>query len=814
MCLTCTRTTTAPSSFGWRGDLMREFRFAICSLARAPAFTFIIVLTLGVGLALATTVLAITNAYLLRSMPFAGGERLYHVMYAPPGPHEPRGMSEIDWSALRNVVDATVVSAGAAWYIGDAGSAQLVRATRASRGFIEGLGVRPAVGRVFSDAEFEPGGPEVALIGHAFWRERYNGDPAIIGRELRAVPENRRSGPVLIRVIGVLPPGFWFGRTSDARVDLITPLRTASRAYLVRLRPRVPVAYAEQRITEAARRVGSDFPANWTGVHLESMHDRYVADLRPLLKGINTATGIVLLLVCTNVAILVLLRALRRQKEVAVRVALGAARRHVLRMVMSEAVLLCAGALALAALLTAVALKLLAPVIELRLGRPPPAGPSGIQVDWYVLVMMGGLGVLVALVLGLLPALAPRSVRLAETLRRSGRGTTDSRALRRLRSALIAFEMGGALVLLVAGGLMVRSLIDLLRIDLGFAAEQVVRIRIVLPSSYEERPAIATVLARLSAEIERSLPGSALSTSFPAFFEPYKRPLETVAGLHTPIGGLPVGAHYFGVHGIALRAGREFTNQDRFDSEPVAIVSASLARELWPNGPAVGQRIRAVEESVPDAALGPWRTVVGVVGDVRQTYDDDDPRDVYFPYLQVPTRFGNVQVRAADARAAYTRLIDLVRAIDPYIQVTEPKLLTDEDQQFARTRFLTGLLAGFAIFATLLALLGIYGVTAYAVQQRTREVAIRMAVGATGEAVQWLFLRESGVMLASGIAFGLLGTIAGTRVIASQIHGVQPFDALTLGAASAFLLAAALGALWRPVSRVANANLLTVLGEE
>jgi hypothetical protein len=428
--------------------------------------------------------------------------------------------------------------------------------------------------------------------------------------------------------------------------------------------------------------------------------------------------------------------------------------------------------------------------------------------------MMGGLGVLVALVLGLLPALAPRSVRLAETLRRTGLGTTDGRALRRLRSTLISFELGGALVLLVAGGLMIRSLIDLLRIDLGFAAEHVMRIRIVLPSSYEERPAIAAVLARLSTEIASRLPGSALSTSFPAFFETHKRPLETDAGLHAPIGGLPVGAHYFGVHGIALRAGREFTNQDRFDSEPVAIVSVSLARQLWPNEPAVGQRVRAVEESVPDAPPGPWRTVVGVVGDVRQTYDDADPRDVYFPFLQVPTRFGNVQVRGSDARSAYTGVLDLVRAIDPYIQVTEPKLLTEDDQQFARARSLTSLLAGFAVFATLLALLGIYGITAYAVQQRAREVAIRMAVGATGGAVQWLFLRDSGVMLASGIGFGLIGTIAGTRVIASQIHGVQPFDALTLGAASVILLAGALGALWGAVHRGANANLRTVLGEE
>ena len=791
---------------------MRELRFALRSLARARTYTIVTVLTLGIGFGLAAAVLAIANAYLLSSMPYAGGERLYHVMYEPPGPHEPRGMSEIDWQSLRGIVDATVVSNGAAWYIGDAGSAQLARAARVTQGFIEGLGIRPSQGRVFTAAEYEPGGPEVGLVGHAFWRDRLDGDSAIIGRELRAEPEDRSSAPIYIRVVGVLAPDFWFGRTSDAQTDLITPLRTQSRVYMVRLVQGVPVPYAEQRITEAALRVGSDFPEHWTGVHLESMHARYVQGMRPLLKGINIATAVVLLIACINVAILVLLRSLRRQKEVAVRVALGAARTHLLRMVMSEAALLCAGALALAALFVSVTLKLLAPLIERRLGRPPPVGPGGIQVDSHVLLIMAGLGVLVALVLGLLPLL-PRRFQPGATLRRTGFGS-DGRALRRLRSGLIGFEMAGALVLLVAGGLMIRSVIDLVRVELGFDAERVARIRIVLPSSYVERPAIAAVLTRMGDEIETRLPGSALSSSFPAFYETQKRTLESDAGLRAEIGGLPVGAHYFNLHGIRVAAGREFTTADRFDSAPVAIVSASLAGELWPDQTAVGHRIRAIEESVPGAVLGPWRTVVGVVSDVRQTYDDHDLRDVYLPFMQVPTRFGNVQVRSAGAHAAYNQLVDLARTLDPYIQVMEPKLLAEEDQQFAQARFLTALLAGFATFATLLAVVGIYGVTTYTVQQRSREVAIRIALGATSGAVQLLFMRESGAVLAGGLAVGILGAAAGTRVIASQIHGVQPFDALTLGAASAILLAAAFGALWRPVRRGANANPLMVLREE
>jgi hypothetical protein len=325
----------------------RELRFATRSLRRTPTFSFVTLVSLGLGLALVTITLAITNAYLLRALPYPEGTRLYHVRYAPPGPYEPRGMTALDWKSVSDVVDATITTAGDAYFIGDAGSQQFVRATRVSPGFIEGLGVRPSLGRVFASEDYQPNAPAVALIGHALWRDHFNADPNIVGREVRARPENQTTDAVLIRVVGVLPAGFWFGRTSEARVELLTPLRAPARTYMVRLREDVPVAFAEQRITEAARAVGSDFRPNWAGVQLDSVHDRYVAQLRPLLFGINAATVLVFVLVCTNVAILILLRALRRQKEVAVRVALGAERRHLLRMLAAEAILLCAGALVL-----------------------------------------------------------------------------------------------------------------------------------------------------------------------------------------------------------------------------------------------------------------------------------------------------------------------------------------------------------------------------------------------------------------------------------------------------------------------------------
>ena len=805
------------STAGWLGGLGRDLRIAARALRHAPVFSVIAMVSLASGLALATTTLAITNAYLIRGLPYPDAKRIYHLRYAPPGPHEPRGMNSLDWESVSDVVDATIIGNGDAYYLGDDASTEFIRVTRASPGFIEGLGVRPVLGRVFSPDEYKPGSPEVALLGHGLWRNRFNSDPAIIGREIRVRPENLSTGPKLIRIVGVLPPGFWFGRTSDVRTEMLVPLRVPARPYMVRLREGVPVALAQQRITEAARAVGSDFGPNWPGIQLEGVNERYVAELRPLLFGINAATLVVFILVCANVAILILLRALRRQKEVAVRVALGAERRHLLRMLIAEAGLICVGAVINAVALTAVALRTLAPVIEARLGRPPPAGTSTIGVDVNVALMIGGVGLLVALSMALIPMLASRRRQLADSLRRGGHGATDGPGMRRLRSTLIAFEVAGALVLLVGGGLMIRSVLNLVQTDLGFDPEHVVRIGVVLPSTYRDRNAMAQFYSKVGERLATTNSVSALSSSFPPFYETHKRTLEsdTSGEEQMAIGGLPVGPGYFAVHGIPVQQGREFSLADRFEAQPVAVVSASLARQLWPAENAIGRRIRAIEESVPETPLGPWRTIVGVVRDVRQTYNDHDLRDLYFPFLQSPTRYANVQVRT-DRLGTFPlkRLAALVAEIDPFVRVSEPKLLADEDQQFARARFMTALLGGFAGFASLLALLGIYGVTAYAVRQREREIAIRIALGATDGAVVRMFLRDSGVVLAVGLGLGLVGAFASGRIIESQIHGVQPFDGVTLVAACAFLAACGLLATWWPLRSAAIGDVISLLKAE
>lgn len=793
---------------------MNDLRFAARQLLKNPGFTAVAVSSLAVGLALAASTLAIVNAYLLRSLPYPTAERVYHLRYAPVGPWEPRGMTSIDWKSLEDVVADSITSSGLTLYLKGDGSLTRARGLQVSPGFLGGLGVQTRIGRTFIEEDFTEGGESVAVIGHELWRDRFGSNPQVIGRSLQVTGEDERSET--LRIVGVLPPGFWFGRDSSEKVEVMTPLRTRIRSYMVRLREGVPVAFAERRITEVAKSVGSDFRPDWTGVHLQSVHDRYVEDIRPVLVGITIAVGFVLVLVCVNVAVLMLLRTMRRQKEVAVRVALGAKPTHILRMLVAEAGLICGAALAAGLALTGMTLRLLTPLVEAQLGKPAPAAPSAIQVDTTVLLALSGVSLLVALSLALVPLLVPWQRRLADSLRSQGTTTTDGPFARRVRNGLVALEVAGSVVLLVGCGLMIRSAVNLTNTDLGFNPEQVLRVGVRLPARpYTNAPALyryfSTLMERLPQDSGSRV---ALMSAFPSFYPANTHRFEAAEAKtdETPVGMLKVGAGYFHVYDVPLRQGREFNATDRLGSEPVAVISETLARRLWPTGSAVGRQIRTVEGDVPGSPLGPWRTIVGVVGDIRQGYEDADLRDLYLPFLQSPTRFASVHVRTdrslsfwdQGVRAAATEL-------DPYVMISPAVTIVSQDRQRAGTRFLTSLLTGFAAFAAFLAVLGIYGVTSYAVQQREREIAVRVAVGANRSAIIRLFLKEGARVLALGVALGLIGAMGAVRILEHQVYGVQPFDPITRVAACVLMAAAGLFAIWWPARRAALRDPIVVL---
>lgn len=801
-------------------DAGRDMRLAARSLARTPGFSAVAVLSLGLGLALTACTMAVVNAYLLRSMPFPDAERLHHVAYAAPGHSEPRGLSTLDWGALSDVVELADSSAPTRLHVVDGAYPQEFIGLAIAEGSLAALGMGVASGRSLNREDFTRTAERVAVIGQTLWRARFGADSAVIGRTFRARSPNEPGGVELIRVVGVLPAGFRYAReVARGEVEFVTPLRAPMRTYLVRLRGGVAADHARSRIDRAVREVATSLPPGWAGVELESVHARYVAGVRPVLIAVTIAAALVLLIVCANVAVLTVLRSMRRQREVAVRVALGARRRDILRMLFAESGLICGCALALGLFATGIVLRWLAPVAEARLGRGAPGGTAAIAIDSTVLLVVGALGTAAALSLSLLPLLAPWQRRLADALRRGGRASTDGGTARRTRSALVVTQIAASLALLVGAGLMIRSVLHHLRIDLGFETQQVARARIALPAGrYPHDSLTFPFYSQLQERLTQHFDGSFALANVIPFYEPPRHAIdagaEGASGLAANMAG--IGPGYFTTLGIHLMEGRAFESGDRPGAEPVAIVSRSLARRLWPEGSAIGRRLRTGAHLVSGIPPGPWRTVVGVAGDVRQAYTDRDQLDLYVPFLQAPGRYAPLYIRTSLPASHWLELVrTTVAELDPDALVALSPSLEDESRRLlAGPRFLMTVLVAFAAGALLLALLGIYGVTAYAVGQREREVAIRLALGATGREVTTLFVRAGSVMIAAGVGAGLVAAYGMSRALRHQVHGVHPFDMTTLVGASAIIIAACVVATWWPARRAALTSPMGMLGQD
>lgn len=758
-------------------------RLSLRSLRRAPSYTAIVTVSLAASLALATSVVAVVNAYLASALPYANPERLFHVMYAPPGPQEPANMGAIDWTHLGDIVERPILSTGETFYLGDDGPAQTARGIRASLDFVIGLGIRADVGRMLVADDYTSTSPTPAVIGQALWRERFGSDPNVIGRELRVNVESRPNERESFRIVGVLPSNFWFGRDSRERVDILVPRQpTPARAYMIRLRDGVSPAIAEARLTAVAREIGSAFPANWPGVKLESVYDRYTSAMRPMLRAITWAAALVLLITCTNVAVLTLLRAMNRQREVAVRSALGAGRSQLIAMFLVDVGIVCGGALALGVLASMALLRFLSPILSTQLGKPAPGGPQGIGVDPTVIGIAIGMSILVAVMLAAVSMIVPTSKRLADVLRRAGRSATDSRVTRRLRAAFVTLEIAGSLALLVGSALMIRSAAGMLNTDLGFRPEELIRARIMLRGGdYPNAAAYERFYETLTPRLSELSQAPAAFASWPPFDEPPAQRIAREDNIDAEAGApvVAVSPGFFTTLQIRVAEGREFSASDRSNAEPVAVISQTLARRLWPGASPVGQRLRITQATSRGPTPGAWRRVVGIVGDIRQSYGDANLADVYIPYSQweMLGRFGSFYLRTNRPLVATTASIrQVVASIDARAVVSDPTITVDANLQLRRARFMTSMLAGFAAFALLVALLGVYGVVAYAVQQREREVAIRIALGATARSVVALFVSDGGRMIAGGLVLGSAAALFIGRLIQHQLVGVAPFD--------------------------------------
>jgi len=774
----------------WLDALVRDFRFAARGLRRTPVYTVVVIGSLALGLALTTVMVSVVNAYLIRSLPYPAADRLYHVRYAPPGPWEPRGMTGLDWTSVEDVIEFPIASLGESFYLADGRYTVALRGLRVTRGFADGLGVSVAVGRRLLGEDFLPGSERVALIGHSLWRDRFGSDPGAIGRAIRVEAESRPGSPESFRIVGVIAPGFYYGRDSRTAVEILVPNTDPVRTYMVRLRAEVPPAIAARRLTEAARRAAtSPIPSDWTGVQLESVRDRWVGGLRPILFGVTLAVSLVLVIVCANVTVLMLLRSMRRQREVAVRLALGSDWWHIARMLLTETLLICTTALGVGVAIATVALRTLAPLIEKQLGRQAP-DPSGIEIGTTVLVVVGGVSLLLAVALSVLPLTSWGRTR-TNALQQDVRIASEGRSMRRLRSALVAFEIAGSLVLLVGCGLMIRSVMTMLHTDFGFDAEGLTTSRIMLRARNYPNPAAYRLLyERFIRQVSDGLGSRIVFSSWPPFVPPPTHLIERDEGTAVGAGFIAVSAGYFSTFRISLGQGREFTAEEASAEATVAVVSETLAARLWPAGDAIGRRVRDVEQTPGGSTAGPWRTVVGIARDVRQTYDDADRSDFYI--AKTPDgRFGTFYARTSrPASPLFDQLQRAAGDIDRDAVINPPRPVADDDQTRVETRFLTRMLTTFAASASVLAMLGVYGVTAYAVQQRHKEIAIRIALGASDRAVMRLFLREGVQLLGFGTVLGLIGATAFARVLSAHIVGVQNSQASTWVTASALLLSA------------------------
>jgi predicted permease len=795
----------------WLDGLRRDLHDAWRASIRNLGFTVVATATLGAGAALCLTALTVVNAYLLRPLPYPSADRLYSVVLTGSGRDLGRGLAEIDWTALDGVVEERIAWDLDMFYLLGGAYPEPAPGAWVTPGFLPGLGLRAERGRVLEPADFARTSPTAVMISHRLWAGRFGGDPDVVGRTVKAYVSDRPDEPEALTIVGVLPADFWH---VNVYTDVLAPLRAPSYPYLVKLRDGVDPRSAADRVTALMRVSNRALPEAWRA-SLVPLQARYANEMRPLLRAVAVSAALVLLIACANVAVLLLVRAVRRRPEIAIRLALGASRARMARLLGFEALLLGGGATALGLGASALLARGLAPVLEQRLGRRLPGGESALVLDGTLLAAALAAALVLTVALTLAPLVTLWSTTATPALKSGGRQATEGRTARRLRSVLITAEVAAALALLVGSALMIESSVRMIGVDPGFRASGVVATSVGLrarayPDAVKRADLYTRLLRRL--HVGSSSGPVALSDAWPLLrLRPRRVGSAGAPSLAAEASVTRVSAGYFDTLGIEFRDGASFAPQDHVGAEPAAVISESLARRLWPGARAVGQRLRvfAADAHGGETVDGAPHLVVGVVRDVRRvTYDDGQvradtsPFEAYLPLLQDAGRFAFVFARraASDTEALRRGIGELA----PDAAVGTPRSLASAlDDARSGPRQLAWVLSAFAGFAALLALLGVYSVIAYAVRQREREIGIRLVVGANPRVVTRLFVREGCPLLGLGLAAGLLGAVALGHVLRSQLFGVEPTDpGVLVGMAASFALCGWL-ALWWPARRAA-----------
>ncbi len=790
----------------------RDLRLALRLCIRRPAFTFVVVLTLALGIGANSAIFSVIQAVLLRPLPYRDPARLAMLWSQDPahGLYEGRVslLNFADWKSRTHTFQDLTFFIGQTFLLGrNDGPPERLRSARVPANFFPLLGVEPLLGRVFSPAEVQSG-DRVVVLSYSLWQRQFAGSPAILGADL--IMDNRKS-----RIIGVMPAAFQYPFPDTQVWEPVTAhrywaardraaARSASNWYVLgRLRPGADWQHAQAEMGAIARQLAVEHPesGNLPGISIVPLLTQSAGRLERPLAVLFASVFLMLLIACINVANLLLARGSAREREFSLRRSLGAGRATLAAQLLTESLVLCTAGALCGLALASLALRALIAFGPREIPRLAEA-----RLDLPVLLFTLALSLFAALVAGLWPAL-----RSGTAFARSRQWTT--RADRSLRNLLVVGEFSLALILLAGAGLMITSFVRLLNVNPGFRPEKLLVMRVDL---HVGRTAAQQVdYFREALDRVRNLPGVQSAAAIEAFLlsDPENavqlegRPPQQPGPAEDSIEG-----PFFGAAGIPLLKGRDFSRADQRDSLPVAIVNQAAARAYWPNQDPIGKRFR-----FPTTPPQPWLTVVGVTGDMhRQGLEHDVVPQVFLPLAQHTDDMMEILVRtSADPQALAPLVRSRIESIDKTVARFEITTAGVQlGSQTSERRFQTSLIALFSLLALLLSGVGIYGLMHYFVAQRTNEIGVRMALGARYGSVLALVLRQGLTLAATGALLGILGAFALTRLLASLLYNTAPADPLIFLSAPVVLLLVALLACWIPARHAARIDPVTALRQD